>query len=279
MIPDTEISILEHCTSQADSRAWLYKRLWMTEVSAIAARYFTGIAGKKVLEVGAGVHNPLASALIALSWGAWSAEALEPSELVQGHDRNALICAVLELAISGPELVRSRNAIMALLSRFGFDGEGTSQETSIPTVSKDIAEIEDRRLTFDIVHSNATLEHVQGFEEFLEKLSLVSSPGALHVHKVDFIDHDYYLLESPGSVDPFNFLLRGHESENDTCNRIRIDDMLKMFALAGFELQAVHERWTLPFPADLRPKLIPQLQDSSDESLSTIGAVLVHKKL
>lgn len=273
-----ELSVIDHCQSLTDSRSWAYKRAWMDEVSAICARYDRGLAGERILEVGAGVHNPLGSALIALSWGASAAEAVEPSDLEIGHDRSALMCALLESSVASPELVGTRPAIQALLARFGFKDGGPSLETEIPIVHRSIAEIVDAARKYDIVHSNATLEHVQQFDTFLASLWEVSAPGAVHIHKVDFIDHDYYTMVDPQPEDAFKFLLDGGAPANATCNRLRIDDMLASFEAAGFGLVAIHKRWSIPFPSELRPRLQLEWTECSDESLSTIDAVLVHRR-
>jgi SAM-dependent methyltransferase len=74
-------------------------------------------------------------------------------------------------------------AIERVIEQSGYDG--VINLVSAP--AEDLKVVPDG--TFDIVMSNAVLEHVYDLGATARELRRVSKPGAVHVHQVDFRDH------------------------------------------------------------------------------------------
>ena len=74
-------------------------------------------------------------------------------------------------------------AIERVIEQSGYDG--VINLVSAP--AEDLKGLPDR--TFDIVMSNAVLEHVYDLGAAARELRRVSKPGAVHAHQVDFRDH------------------------------------------------------------------------------------------
>ncbi len=125
--------------------------------------------------------------------------------------------------------------------------------------------------TLDFVWSHAVLEHVRRshFAEFVAQLRRVMKPGALASHRVDLRDH------LGGGLNNLRFPERVWEAEwmarsGFYTNRIRYSEMLRMFEVAGFEVQVTQvDRFdSLPTP---RPRLARPFADLDTEELCVSG--------
>jgi hypothetical protein len=91
----TILSLADYISLQGDSRSLKYKTGWLEDVRLVAQKNNVSFDNARVLEVGAGVHNPLAGALAALNLGASFAVAVEPGVLIPDHIHHALMVGLL----------------------------------------------------------------------------------------------------------------------------------------------------------------------------------------
>ena len=97
--------------------------------------------------------------------------------------------------------------------------------TGVPTAS------------FDLVVSNAVLEHVDSMPAACREMARVTAPGALNLHQIDFRDHKDFVrplefLTMPD--DEFNAIFTWKNGERG--NRWRLSETQSAFEQAGFEL-------------------------------------------
>lgn len=263
-----------------DSYSFRYKDDWLNYISRHLAYASTRpFANARVMELGAGVHNPLACAISAISMGAASAVAIEPGMIEQGYLGHAVDHAAF-LAI----LDDDRRQIKTLASNF-FNANLRKIEVSaafsncgIELFGSGILEYHSRK-KFDIVHSVAVLEHVFDFENSISHLADLTNPYGIHFHKVDFIDHDYYTMERPEEIDKFKFLFRDALPTNNTCNRIRPSQMIGVFERCGLKFLGFIESWSGEFLPEYRYLLDDQFQSLPSEDLAITSAVMVFEKV
>jgi hypothetical protein len=268
-------TLATHLAERSDPRTWAYKQAWMAEVRALANRYGYGLGGKNVLEIGAGVHNPLGSAVLSLASGALNADAIEPLAPSLGHLQNALQTLLIAMTCDSRVASFPRESITALVAAVCDQTDnGSSWAVPTPVLAREWQQLPQER-KFHVFHSNAVLEHVSDLPALLAAASERAAPAALHVHKVDFTDPLYYRVANPTPADAFRYLTRDYVSDSPMVNGIRFDELIEIFKSSGHELIAVPERWHLPFPENLRPTLRGEYSACSDECLSTVGAVLV----
>lgn len=271
---------LKHLTDEHDSRCYRYKLAWILDVLCILQGLGIDFKGKNVLELGAGVHNPLGSAIVSAMLGARKSVAVEPGKLVETWAADGLVTLYLAAArFCGDSAVESR---VECLERYLISLRESSSPNDVLNFCDFIAFYNDfsasSRLDcgFDIVHSNAVLEHIVDPVAVFRRIKEVSNPGSIHVHKIDFIDHDFYTDPSPDGISPFRFLLKDRVGQkNDTCNRLRFGQYCKLLDSLGFRIKEIPYRWRRPFPREYLDRLEPQFQNLALEDLETIGAVIV----
>jgi SAM-dependent methyltransferase len=130
---------------------------------------------------------------------------------------------------------------------------------------------------FDVVLSNAVLEHVQDLEATARNLAAVTRRGGYNFHQVDFRDHrDFtrpleYLTVSSAE---YAVAREAHFCEWGT--QWRVSTTSAAFRAAGFDVTvAVNMTADAAYLADLRPRLHPEFQHLADDDLSAISALLV----
>jgi hypothetical protein len=131
---------------------------------------------------------------------------------------------------------------------------------------------------FDMVLSNAVLEHVYDLDAVARELFRVTTPGGLQRHQIDFRDHADFTR-------PLEFLLRDDaehaagymETYWHTGNRVRPSEARDIFRRAGFEI--IDMRPNCMVPDDYLPDFLPRLRacgtryrDWPADDLGVVGA-------
>jgi SAM-dependent methyltransferase len=132
--------------------------------------------------------------------------------------------------------------------------------------------------SFDLVFSNAVLEHLEDHEKAARELYRITAKGGWHFHQIDYRDHrDFtkpleHLLVSPEEWD------RHSRSECEPFShgtQLRWEDHARMFKEAGFEIYKT-------FPDDhATPEYLADFQARSGrrDDLSIIGVLFIlHKR-
>lgn len=131
--------------------------------------------------------------------------------------------------------------------------------------------------SFDVIVSNAVLEHVGNTVMTACELARLTRPGGLGVHQVDYRDHRNFDR-------PFEFLRYGDEeylriflsSRNENGNRVRSHELVEDFRKAGFEIPRVDENlFGSPDQlAEVRAHLNPRFAVMTDSQLLVLSSRL-----
>ncbi len=133
------------------------------------------LAGMKLLELGPGAD--FAPQLVLASSGARVTLADKYLASWDADFHPGFYAAFLE------QWTGAADAVRAAVKRQGYDGilqaaaEPAEHMPSLPTAS------------FDLVQSNAVLEHVSDFRKVARELARVTKAGGVHAHQIDFRDH------------------------------------------------------------------------------------------
>lgn len=217
--------------------------LGVTEAVAYVSSIFTkidafveghgGWRGKRVLEVGPG--DSLGTGLLALARGAESYCAIDGFRVRFATGFEAEVFARLRGKLSAEEARRVEDVLPC---------GGTTD----PAARRRFAYVNDLPLeraaerlgggTFDVVFSNAVLEHVADPAAAARSLSELLAPGGVMFHDIDLRSHQTYethplqFLEFPG------WLWHLMSSHCGQPNRARRDEWLEHFRSAGLEILA-----------------------------------------
>jgi hypothetical protein len=133
---------------------------------------------------------------------------------------------------------------------------------------------------FDLVLSNAVLEHVEDLEITAANLARLTAPRGWGFHQVDFRDHrnfDRPLEYLTMPADDFATMRR--ESFCECGCRWRAGDVAAAFEASGFTVGThVNLRTTPEYLAAVRPRLQPEFASLSDEELLTTSALFVMER-
>ena len=266
-----------HLQSTSSSYAWRYKRDWLAEVQGYAQSHGTALADANVLELGAGIHNPLGSALVALANGARRAVAIEPSPPVPDFVSHAVMLGLVSSFMVGKANSRFTSAMNALIE---MESTGDDRQVALPELELHRGGISDfsSMEQFEITHSNAVIEHVLDLQAACRWLYGLTRPNGVQIHKVDFIDHRYYEKASPEPADAFRFLMVGEEGKVPDCNGQRLCEVIDSFKDAGFEYLGAPQSWKLPVPASVLGNLQRRYSTLSDADLATTCAILIFRR-
>jgi SAM-dependent methyltransferase len=135
--------------------------------------------------------------------------------------------------------------------------------------------------SFDVIVSNAVLEHVGRLPDAARELFRITAPGGHGYHQIDFRNHRNFelplehLLLSPRD---FQHVLAATNNEAGCQHRVR--DVSQLFEAAGFVVRSVNVnmRATREYLADFEPRLRrsdSRYRDWPVEELGKISAALV----
>jgi hypothetical protein len=130
---------------------------------------------------------------------------------------------------------------------------------------------------FDVVFSNAVLEHVQDISATTTNLAAVTTEHGYGFHQVDLRDHRDFSR-------PLEYLTMPRAEYNAIRERTfceggcqwRMSTIAKAFAAAGFVARVTPNLFAEPaYLADVRPRLHPEFGAISDEDLAATSALYV----
>ncbi len=131
-----------------------------------------------------------------------------------------------------------------------------------------------RDASFDVIVSNAVLEHVGDVPQTAAEMARLTRPGGINIHQVDFRDHRDFTrpLEFLTMPDPAYQKLFD-ETMNGNGNRVRPHAMSDDFKSVGFEVRRFDANiWAeASHIAAVRPRLQPQFAALSDETLAVVS--------
>jgi len=277
--PGRPSSIRDKLTVAADSYAFDYNDGWIETVKVMLSSVSSNVfVGASVIDVGAGVHNPLACSVSAIARGAIRTLALESSALDDNFLSHGLEHALLASSLHGrSERLRTIESSCIKALRNGM--EPLSLAASGLHIRDKIRDSDWVGVAFDVVHSRAVIEHVTDLDELLNDLNRVTAKGALHVHEVDFIDHDYYSKAAPEEIDKFTFLFKGAKPENSTCNRLRFSEVMKLFRSHGIEPFGTPKVYRGDFKSEYRSHLDERFKLMCDDDLAITCARFAARKV
>jgi SAM-dependent methyltransferase len=111
---------------------------------------------------------------------------------------------------------------------------------------------------FDLVISNAVLEHVYSLPEVCRELARVTAPGGLNLHQIDFRDHFDSIRQIDFLIIPDDeYALAFERSNGDRGNRLRASEARLLFEQNGFEFVdfEVNERCEPAYFEEFVPRL------------------------
>ena len=246
----------------------------MSVVDTVARIHARPLSGSRILEIGAGVHNPLGCSLIALSMSCAEAISVDPGAVLSSHLDDALTVGLVGKILPTPQFARIAQ---------GADRSHDLHKQDRPTPECidlgaarffhcDIDSFETSG-RFDVIHSNATIEHIADLPSVCKRMFAMTEDGGIHIHKIDFIDHRYYTLDDPKDLDAFRFLLVGEEDLLTDCNRLRISEVVSLFRNAGFDVLPTHALWRRDVPSDALAHLQPRFRTLSSADIETTCAI------
>jgi SAM-dependent methyltransferase len=134
---------------------------------------------------------------------------------------------------------------------------------------------------FDLVVSNAVLEHVEHVPQALQHLARITATGGFGVHEVDFRDHRDF--SRPLEYLVFDADVFWHDSarcHGERGNRWRHSQMLEGFVQAGFDVTGFEPNVIAEtdYVARMRRRLHADFEDLSDEDLTILAGRVVCRR-
>lgn len=170
-------------------------------------QYLSDLASCRALDFGCGTHFSDSTAMVLYLCGIQTIDCLEISQPVSGFQNGAaldLIHWIKDQLITGnfPTLPNQLSLNLARLDELHKHAVSPKENTltDIRLIQGDIFKQEWTTGRYDLITSNAVLEHVQDPKAILERLKDVLRVGGIMHHVVDFRDHRWYY--HPASFNP-----------------------------------------------------------------------------
>jgi cyclopropane fatty-acyl-phospholipid synthase-like methyltransferase len=123
---------------------------------------------------------------------------------------------------------------------------------------------------FDVIFSNAVLEHVGDLESSLRSMRELLVPGGVMLHDVDLRSHQRFEKHPLHFLEYSPALWRAMTSNTGEPNRGRLPTYRAILGQLGFEDVQVRvtQRFDAALVARVKSRLAPEFRDISDEDLS-----------
>jgi hypothetical protein len=244
--------------------------IWMSQVPGlIGPDPARPLSGTRILELGPGAT--LGTAVLLACSGARMTVADRFLSVWDPDFHPAFFNALLE-AVSTKKTVCAE-PIRAVLRAGRFDA---AIECS-PVAAEQLHTIAG---TFDIVLSNAVLEHIEDLGTTVNNLSRKTAARGYGFHQVDLRDHRSFDR-------PLEYLTLGEQEFEELRRGVlcecggqwRASDYREAFERAGFSVRVTPNMHADPaYLANLRPRLSPEFSSLSEADLTTISALFVLRR-
>jgi SAM-dependent methyltransferase len=127
------------------------------------------------------------------------------------------------------------NAPLPAVDQVLNDGAHSPAISSFASPAENLADI--LPAAFDLVISNAVLEHVYSMPAVCREMGRVTAPGGLNMHQIDFRDHYDFVRQLDFLIIPEDeYSLEFERSNGERGNRLRPSEARILFEQNGFEL-------------------------------------------
>lgn len=269
--------VLERCSLRADYWITLYAR-FVHEL-----RDLTGFdpQGRWILEIGTGSgFGPLILFNLA---GARRACTVDFQGLVKPYAapyRELLARVLLTDGLLATSPYPSPAEIVNRFERLvSFDGETVRfDHRRLSALHGSVASLPFASEQFDLVYSNAVLEHVVDVKAAIVEMKRVLRPGGIAAHRIDLSDHavpdePHQFLRYSDQL--WHWLNRHHVY---TENRLRRSDFLQLFEDAGFAVVQESAARTSPVTGRVLAGMHPRFQRYDRTDLAVVSAMMVLRK-
>lgn len=273
---NTLLAFSANCTNHTKTLAYAWNNA--VRVQRTLASQGRTLEGMRILEIGAGVHSPLGASMVLLALGAAACATNDVSPVEDPHDAAQTTLRLLtEICGVLPE---GAPRLAGLLDRVLLGRGYLAEALRSPALTHTVCPIDEYAADnlFDVIHSNAVVEHLLDYDKAVGALARLTAPGGLHVHKVDFIDHDAYNLATPTPTAHIEFLFVQGDGPVGTTNRLRLTQVVEMFERHGLRYVRTTELSRCAFPAEVHGRLAPDFKDLQSDDLDTTCAVLTFQK-
>jgi SAM-dependent methyltransferase len=233
------------------------------------------LAGKDVLDFGAGQFSPISVAIVLYVNGARSITAFEPGGWKPDHVLTATRELIAELHFRPGPFVLSPSVraadVKARLADIDFGALTDETDADLGPI-KLVRSLDFRACpgSFDLALSNSVFEHVDCFETEIANQLSVLRPAGVSINRVDFTDHRHRKPEHA----PFGFYRDGVRAG---CNLLRVSDLEGAAKRVGAEFEIKDRMLANPSVID-RPSLLERFAGYDTLTLRTMAATLVLRK-
>lgn len=237
--------------NMSGDEATRYVRSIFAKVDALVEQA-GGWAGKRVLEVGPG--DSLATGLLCLAHGAAAYCAVDRFAVGMDLDFERRVFGQLFAALPASRQSACREIMAALDAGSDFTSGRFIYRNNLPI---EAAPDDPDFGTYDVIFSNAVLEHVSDLPATLKAFARLLNPGGTMFHDVDLRSHQTYESHPLQFLEYPRWLWTLMSSHNGEPNRVRLPRYQEILREVGF-VDARYEV-TEAFAADLLRRVQPRL--------------------